>query len=162
MLPRHPHRRWIVVADGGGAKVLALAEDGTSLETVRAIEAPDAHSKTQDIVSDRPGRSFESSSATRHGLEARTDAHDLAKEQFIGSLGRALVEDNKAGAFEDLVLVVATAQANNLMGALDDVTRAKVCEVVKKDLLKTPNGQIWDRMIEAGLLPQRPTLPPLR
>ena len=162
MLPRHPHRRWIVVADGGGARLLALAENGTSLETLRSIEAPDVHAKTQDLVSDRQGRGFESSSPMRHGMEAKTDPHDLAKGQFITGLGQTLVEANKAGSFEDLVLIVATAQANNLLSALDDATRAKVREVVKKDLLKTPNPDIWDRMIEAGLLPQRPTMPSLR
>ena len=70
--------------------------------------------------------------------------------------------DTVSGSFDDLVLVVAKGQASHLQGALDDATRAKVREVVTKDLVKTPNAKIWDRMIEAGLLPPRPTMPMAR
>ncbi len=162
MTQHHTNRRWIVVADGGGARLLALAKDGTSLETLREMRSPDIHRKTHDLVTDRAGRSFESVGPTRHAVEAKTDPHELAKEHFITEVAETLARENQAGSFDDLVLVVTRTQAHTMQAALDEATRAKVRGVVTKDLLKTPNAEIWDRMIEAGLLPPRPTRPALR
>ena len=161
MAERHATRRWIVVAAGGRARLLALAADGASRETLHDMKSPDMHRKTHDLVTDGPGRSFESSGPTRHAVEAKTDPHAQAKEHFITAVADTLARENRAEAFDDLVLVVTRAQAHHLQAALDEATRAKVREVVTKDLVKTPNTEIWDRMIAAGLLPKRPTAPAL-
>lgn len=159
MARHHKNRRWIVVADGGSARLLALAADGTSLETLHEMTSPDMHRKTHDLVTDGPGRSFESSGVARHAIAAKTDPHEQSKEEFITEVAKKLTQENQSGAFDDLVLVVTRTQAHTLQSALDDATRAKIKDVVTKDLVKTPNAKIWDRMIEAGLLPPRPTMP---
>ena len=158
----HTNRRWIIIADGGRARVLGLAANGESLDTLHEITSPDIHRQTHDLVTDGPGRSFESASMARHAIAAKTDPHAQAKEDFITDLATMLVGENQAHAFDDLVLVVTKAQAHHLQTALDDATRAKVREVITKDLVKTPNPKIWDRMIEARLLPSRPTMPGTR
>jgi protein required for attachment to host cells len=152
-------RRWIVVADGGNARVLTISADRTSLVTQREMMSADVHRKTHDLISDRPGRSFESGSSTRHSIEAKTDPHELAKERFVADVGAMLVEQNRAGAFDDLVLIVTRAQAKSLKSALDTATAARVTHTWTKDLVKTPNAEIWDRLIEAGMMPPRPSLP---
>ena len=159
MLPEDTRRRWIVVIDSGSARILALAKNGKGLETLREMHSADAHRKTHDLVTDRTGRSFESSGPTRHAVEAKSDPHERAKEHFIGEVARTLEQENQSSGFDDLVLVVTRAQASTLQDALNEATRAKVHAVIKKDLVKTPNAKIWDRMIEAGLLPPRPTMP---
>jgi protein required for attachment to host cells len=153
-------RRWIVVADGGAARVLALNPERNGLAVLHEMESADRHSKTHDIVSDRPGRSFESASPTRHGVEAKTDPHELSKERFVEAVAGWL--NGQASAFDDLVLIVTPAQASTLTGALEPAVRERVREVITKDLVKTPNPEIMDRLIGEGLLPPHPTPPPLR
>jgi len=152
-------RRWIVVADGGSARVLTISADRTSLVTQREMVSADIHRKSHDLTSDGPGRSFESGSTTRHAIEPKTDAHELAKERFVGDVAAMLVEQNRAGAFDELVLIVTRAQAKTLKSALDTATAARVTHTLTKDLVKTPNAEIWDRLIEAGMMPPRPSLP---
>jgi len=113
----------------------------------------DAHRRTQDLVSDRPGRSYESASPTRHAVAPRQDAHEQARERFVSQLALMLIEDNRARQFDELILIVAPGLSATLRNALDEPTRARVRETLVKDLTKVPLHDIHDRLVEAGLLP---------
>jgi protein required for attachment to host cells len=153
------HRRWFVVADGGTARFLATSKDRAKLEVLREIVASDVHLRTHDLVSDRAGRDFESASPTRHGIVAKHDPHEMAKERFIAEVADLLRQDNEAGRFDEVVLIVTRAQASTLQEALDPATRARVRETLTKDLTKEPVHELYDRLIADGLLPPRPAIP---
>lgn len=153
------HRRWFVVADGGTARFMATSKDRSRLEVLREVLASEVHLKTHDIVSDRAGRSFESGSPTRHGIAAKHDPHEMAKERFIAEVADLLRQENEAERFDELVLIVTRAQAATLHEALDPATRARVRQTLTKDLTKEPVHELYDRLIADGLLPPRPTIP---
>jgi protein required for attachment to host cells len=153
------HRRWFVVVDGGTARFMATSKDRSGLEVLRQVVAPEIHLKTHDLVSDRAGRDFESGSPTRHGIVAKHDPHEMAKQRFVAEVAGLLREENEAGRFDELVLIVTRAQAATLRDALDPATRARVLETVTKDLTKEPLHELYDRLIADGLLPPRPAIP---
>lgn len=157
--PKALDRTWIVVADGGAARILGVAPDHTHLVTLRDTTSPNMHQKTHDMVSDRGGRVQESATSTRHGVEAKTDPHDLAKERFIQDLGESLNKSRAAGEFDVLVLAVTRAQVHTLEVALNAATKACVAATVAKDLVKTPNAEIWERLADDGIMPPRLTGP---
>ncbi len=146
-------RTWIVVGDGGAARIMAVSPDHTHLVTLQEITAPDSHRKTHDIVSDRGGRSFESGSSTRHGIEAKTDPHELAKERFVRDLGVTLSRNRAAGDFDVLVVVMTRAQMHALRESLDEATTACVAGFLTKDLVKMDNTAVWAHLTEEGLMP---------
>ena len=150
-------RTWIVVADGGAARILTVAPDHSHLMTLRELTSPDIHHKTHDMVSDRGGRSVESDSTSRHGIQAKTDPHELAKERFVHDLGKNLCQHHAAGEFDVLVLVVTRAQVHTLETALNGTTKASVAGIVAKDLVKMPATEIWRHLTADGIMP-----PPLR
>lgn len=150
-------RTWIVVADGGAARILTVSPDHSHLVTLLSQTSPEIHQKTHDLVSDRGGRSFESDSTSRHGIQAKTDPHDLTKERFVQDLGKTLSARHAAGDFDVLVLVVTRAQMHTLEGALDATTKACVAGIVGKDLVKMPAAEIWEHLTTDGIMP-----PPLR
>lgn len=152
-------RVWIVVVDGGQARVLAVAGDRRGLTVLREMTSVDVHRRTQDLVSDRPGRSFESASVTRHAIAPRQDAHEQARERFVGQIAQMLIEDYRARQFDELILIVAPGLSSVLRDALDEATRARVRETLVKDLTKVPPRDIHARLVEAGLLPAPPTAP---
>jgi protein required for attachment to host cells len=152
-------RVWVVVADGGRARILGVTGDRRGLAVLREMTSADAHRRTQDLVSDRPGRSFESASTTRHTIAPRQDAHQQAKERFVSQLGAMLCEDNRARQFDELILIVAAGLSAMLRDALDEPTRARVRETLMKDLTKVPLQEIHDRLVEARMLP-RPAATP--
>jgi len=146
-------RVWIVVADGGQARVLGITGDRRGLAVLREMASVDAHRRTQDLVADRPGRSFESASVTRHAIAPRHDAHEAARQRFINQLAVMLIEDNRARQFDELILIIPAGLSGTLRDALDDATRARVRETLVKDLTKAPLPDILERLVEAGLLP---------
>jgi protein required for attachment to host cells len=146
-------RVWIVVADGGQARVLGITGDRRGLAVLREMTSVDAHRRTQDLVSDRPGRSFESASTPRHAIAPRHDAHEEARQRFISQLAVMLIEDNRARQFDELILIIPPGLSGTLRDALDDATRARVRETLVKDLTKAPLPDILERLVEAGLLP---------
>jgi len=141
------------VADGGQARVLGVTGDRRGLSVLREMTSVDAHRRTQDLVSDRPGRSYESASPPRHAVAPRQDAHEQARERFVSQLALMLIEDNRARQFDELILIVAPGLSATLRNALDEPTRARVRETLVKDLTKVPLHDIHDRLVEAGLLP---------
>ncbi len=146
-------RVWVVVADGGQARVLAATDDRRGLTVLREMTSVDAHRRTQDLVSDKPGRSFESGSPSRHAVAPRHAAHEQARERFISQIAVMLNEDNRARQFDELVLIVAPGLSSMLRDALDEPTRARVRETLVKDLTKVPLHDVHARLVEAGLLP---------
>jgi protein required for attachment to host cells len=150
-------RVWIVVADGGQARVLGVTGDRRGLAVLREMTSVDAHRRTQDLVSDKPGRSFESGTTARHAIAPRHDPHDLARERFIDQIAQMLIEDNRARQFDELILIVAPGLSSRLRDKLDEATRARVRETVVKDLTKVALQEVHERLREAGLLP--PSVP---
>lgn len=163
-VPIHPahaplDRRLIVVADGGSARFLTISPDHTSLTVQQTITASDIHLKTHDLMTERLGRGFESASPTRHAIAPKHDPHELAKEHFVQALAEKLNQDRQAGHFDELIIAVAPGQAATLRHALDAATTASVVELLAKDLTKTTASDIWDRLIEARLMPPRSRVP---
>lgn len=99
-------RLWSVVADGGTARALGVAGDRRGLTVLREMASVDARRRTQDLVSDRQGRSFESGSATCHAIAPGHDPHGVARDRCVAQLATMLNEDSRARQFDDLILIV--------------------------------------------------------
>lgn len=148
-----PHRKsldrlWIVVADGGHARVLAVSADRVRMEVMREMTSANLHLKTHDLVSDRSGRSFESASPTRHAIAPRHDPHVEQKHHFIRALADVLTEGNRAGLFDQLILIVTHGQMKALQDGLDPLTLAKVYETIGKDLTGESPSQVCCRVTQ--------------
>ena len=146
-------RVWVVVADGGRARVLGVTGDGRGLAQLREITSVDARRSTRDLLADRPGRGHDSATTTRHAVTPRQDAHEQARERFLSQLAIMLSEDNRARQFDELILIVAPGLSATLRDALDEPTRARVRQTLVKDFTKVALQDIHDRLVEARLLP---------
>jgi protein required for attachment to host cells len=138
-----PVRTWILIADAGRARVLENLGPGKGTRPVSGLESvstlPDS---THDIVSDRQGRSFESSGATRHPLEPRTDPREQVKRNYLEMLAGQLEERLQAGAFDRLVVVAPPQALGMLRGAFSDHVKAVVTGELAKDLTKIPDHDL--------------------
>jgi protein required for attachment to host cells len=146
-------RVWIVVADGGQARVLGITGNRRGLAVLREMTSADAHRRTQDLVADRPGRSLVSASTTRPTTTWQHDTHEEERQRFINQLAVMLIEDNRARQFDELILIIPPGLSGTLRDALDDATRARIRETLVTDLTKALLPEILERLVEAGLLP---------
>jgi len=163
---KHPKTLY-VIADGAHARfvekrtALAAGESGIRLtpgaaaelpaarfDTVREIVAADAHRRSRDLGTDRPGRTFESATTARHAVEPRQDPHEASKRTFMHEVAAVLNEAGAGGEFNRLVLVASARVIGELRGALDGATGAKVAAELKKDLSKVPDADLADHLGE--------------
>lgn len=103
---KHPRKTFVLVADASRARLFLMAETTRKLALVEEFDHPKGRAKTQDLMADKPGRTFESSptSAARSSKEYRTDPKRVEAEKFARELGHRLVALYETQAFEDLVI----------------------------------------------------------
>ncbi len=150
-MPKHPVT-WIAVADGAQARILATT-DGRDFAEVEALASADAHTRTHDLVSDRQGRGHESMAPAHHAIEARHDAHELAKEAFLRTVADRLLRGAQDYRYERLVLIAPKRQLGSLRACLDAQVRHKVTAEHGKDLTNLPTAALNERL--AALLQAR-------
>lgn len=66
---------WVIVANSTYAKIYK-AESNKSLKEISRFEHPASRLHEQDLVSSKPGRTFESVGPARHAVEPKTSAKD--------------------------------------------------------------------------------------
>jgi protein required for attachment to host cells len=140
---------WVLVADGGHAKVLQWIKRRPSLlnDQTLAIDLPASH----NLVSDRPGRSFESQGRARHAIVGRSDPHRRLKREFAKQIAHMLAKELAAKRYERLVVVAPPTTLVDLRNAYSKTLREKVIGEFAHDLVKLPTSRLSQRL--AQLLP---------
>ena len=137
-----PVRTWIVIADAARARVLLNDGPGRGLTPVEGHVFGADHAATRDIVSDRQGRSFSSSSPRRSSIESHSDPHRNLKKEMAAQLANMLAAELNANAYDRLVIVAPPTALGDLRASLSDRVRAKVVGEAALDLTKTPNPDV--------------------
>lgn len=137
----HHQKLCFVIADGGHARFVRPAADN-ALHTLEAIDSTTVHKKDQDLVSDQPGRDYESGTTARHAYTPRHDPHEMAKDRFTLAIAKKVNEASAAEEFDELIVVAPSHVLDELTGALDVPTKAKLRGSLAKDLVKTPDHEL--------------------
>jgi len=136
-----PTTTWILIADGARARIFANHGPGKGIAAVGA-ELDADHRPDRDIMSDKPGRAFESVGTARHAIEPHHDPHKELKRAFSEQLAALLDQQLAAKAFDRVVLVAPPAMLGDLRSALSAHVRAAVYAELDKDLTKTPEAEL--------------------
>lgn len=133
---------WIVVADGGRARIVVRAVHDRGYETIRSIESAARGKRTLELGSERPGRATERASGLRHAIEPRTDRHEEAKQQFAAVLAETINRAGKRGEFSSLLLIAPTRQLAAIRKRLAPEVVESLAGTIAKDLTKTPDSEL--------------------
>ena len=125
---------WIVIADGARAQIFAQKGRMADLEPVLSRNCHAGRQRSQELVSDRPGRTFDSGGQGRHAKEPPTDPHRHAKALLAHEIADLLDRERKRHAYESLVLVAPAQALGDLHRHLDTATRKLVKVEIVKDL----------------------------
>lgn len=145
-MPRTTKRTWILIADGGRARVLQSMGGGQHLEEVvglvQAIDLP----ASRDIADDKQGRSYDSVGAHRHAIERRTDPHRELKRHFAEHLAEMIDAKAAEGALDRLVVVAPAVTMGDLRPAFSKRVLALVTAEIVSDLTKVPDDEIMQHL----------------
>jgi protein required for attachment to host cells len=143
----------IVVADGEHVRFVRPAGDN-ALHSEAVAASPSVHQQSADLGSDHPGASVHTGSTAHHALAPRHDPHAMEKDKFAHSIARQL----NGGTFAELVVVAPPHVLSAIRGALDTATEAKVIGTLAKDLVKTPDDELWPH-VSAWVRPVHRSVP---
>jgi protein required for attachment to host cells len=128
----------IVVAD----QAEAIFYDSPALEAapkeVARISDPLAHLHDRDLMSDRPGRSYERVGGARHAIERENDPRYREAVRFARRIARRLDEARRKDEFEQLIVVAGPAFLGLMRQEMSRPTRERVVHEVHKDLVHSP------------------------
>ena len=135
-------RTWVLIADGGHAKVFESEGPGTELAPVQGMIFSVDLPANRDILADRPGRGHEFHGPGRHAIENRSDPHRALKREFAQKLGGILEAKLAEKSFDRLVLVAPPPALGDLRDVLPKSVLAKVTAELAQDLVKTPHSEL--------------------
>ena len=136
---------WVLVADGGRARLLNLEKD-RSLTEVEGFICPEERLREQDLTSDRSGRSFDSKGGGRHGMEPATSQQEQVAIEFAKELAERLEALRNSGAMDRLVLIAAPAFLGHLRAKISDETQSLIALSIDKDLTQHKLPEIADHI----------------
>jgi protein required for attachment to host cells len=132
MFARLAAKTWVLVADGGRARVLENSGDALAPRLEQVWARTLANPPARDQGSDRPGRYHDGMSPHRSAVEA-TDFHAEAEKTFMAEVATKLDGEVAAGRFKDLVVVAEPRALGHLRAAMSARLKTHVRAEIAKD-----------------------------
>ncbi len=142
---------WVLVADGGRARVLANDGPGRGLKPALNYEFAAIHPLARDIVSDRQGRQADrvaGGGGGRHAMESRTAPQRQLEQDFARTLARFLDKEAMKKRYQRLVLVAPPRTLGDLRAELPRHARAAVTAELDKDLVRLDDADVARHLSE--------------
>jgi protein required for attachment to host cells len=150
-----PLTLWIAIVDGEHARFVQPDGDN-ALHTMRSLDSVSAHLRSRELGSDRPGRSFESATTAHHAVGQRHDLHEMEKEKFArlvaGEISAAASRDD----FDELLIIAPVRTLHELREALNEAAGTRLVGTLEKDLVKTPDHDLWPHIRDWVSVGRRP------
>lgn len=145
--PKKAQRTWIVVADGGHARILESGEPHSGV--ILRLEANSLAPKTAGkLAADRLPRTQESAGSARHAIEPRLSLKDHEKRVFAERLVGYL--KGSVGSFDQLVLVAPVRFLNLLRDSLPANVARKVAVTRGKDMTWMADSEVLAHLGAVG------------
>jgi protein required for attachment to host cells len=143
-MPKH-QKLLLVIADGEHVRFVRPAADN-ALRSDTTMDSVSAHKRPADLGSDRPG-----TAEPRHNLQLQE------KERFAHAIAAQL--NAAGGTFDALVIVAPSRTLGAIRQKLSAASEAKIVGTLAKDLVGTPDQDLWPH-VQAWVRPvDRTTLP---
>lgn len=135
---------WVLTANAAECRVFEHDKKFSPLTEVRDLIRPANRVPARDINADRPGRSFDRAGQGRHAMEPRVDVHEEESARFARQIADTLAENQRAGAYDRLIVIAAPKLLGHLREALSEPVRRSVAAEIDKDLTGYDAAQLTE------------------
>ena len=122
---------WLLVANSSLARLYDL-DNKHQVTEIKVFEHPESRLLNQDLVSDKPGRDFESMGTTRHMIEPKISPKKHEFTVFAQELANFLEKERNQGAFHSLYIAASPA----LLGLLRQSFNPNTAKLIKGEIDK--------------------------
>ena len=137
---------WIVVADAARARIFSAESPIAPLVPLEQFVCPQARLHERDMASDRPGRSFDSTGAGRHGTDAPTSPKEHEAVRFAKTVAEYLERGRVDNSYNCLILVAEPHFLGLIRKAIKPETAKMVTNEIDKDLSKFDRKDISEHL----------------
>ena len=127
---------WVIAANSEYARLFKTTGVGQPLEEFETLVCSAARQSEQDLVSDRPGRSFDSSGSGRHAMEPGEQAGEHIARAFAKEVAHFLDESFEQGHFNHLVVMASPGFLGLLRTEFSQQVRSVIRQEVNKNLVR--------------------------
>ncbi len=132
-----PNTTWVVVADSSRARIFKAESALGPLQELASLAHPAGRLHAQELTSDLPGRSFDSSGlGGRHAMEQNNDPKENEALKFARQIAEYLENGQSDNQFTRLVLVAAPKLLGYLRQSLSHPVVALVSQEIDKNLVQ--------------------------
>jgi protein required for attachment to host cells len=132
-----PMITWILIADGGQARVFEHTGPGKGLVPVKGFSMEDDHVRARDIVTDRPGRG-----GAGGNFEPRTNPVEQREAVFVKNVAEKLNRHCSDGDFQRLVIAAAPVALGEIRPYFSAELKKAILAEVPKDLTNIPMAKL--------------------
>lgn len=133
---------WILVADGAQAKVFEHTGPGKGLRIIEDLQFEQQPLQAQEIMADRPGRSFASAGSARSAMEYSSDPVAVRERRFVENVAEELEKHLQKGAFDRLIVAAAPTALGDLRPAFSKALKETIVGELPKDLTNIPTPKL--------------------
>jgi protein required for attachment to host cells len=129
-------KAWVLVANHTHARLFEAEKraDG-ELHEIEVLSHPEGRMRDRELVSDAPGRAFDSAGLGRHAVSNSKELRHQGAERFAREIAHTLERGRQEGRFEKLYIVAEPAIVGNLRSAMSSPTLATVAGESRKNLV---------------------------
>jgi protein required for attachment to host cells len=135
-------RTWILVANQAEAQIYSSDRLPGNLLLVEVLKNSEGTTHPRDLVSDAPGRAFDSIGSGRHAMEPNTGVKEEQRRRFVKEIVERLQTTQLKGGFDKLVLLAAPA----VLGVIRKTLPPDLTKIVIKEIPKDVIGQSVDKI----------------
>ena len=137
---RKQKKTWVLVADGTRARI--FVKGFKSLSNALGQDFVADNLRDSEIYMDKPGRSFESDSSTRHAYQPRTDWHEYQKQIFAKEICSILEKANETEDFDELIIISPPKMLGDIRSYLGKQILTKITAEIHKDISKLSEHEL--------------------
>lgn len=125
---------WVVVAHRAGVQFF----DGTdkSPRLIKSLSFPQGRLKGRELITDKPGRSFDSYGEGRHATESKTSPTEHVEDSVASQIAQDLRAARIDKRYSRLILVAGPKLIGKLKHGLDSATSNRIVKIVQRDFAK--------------------------
>lgn len=124
----------VVVADASRARIFVTDQQIRMLSEMETFTHPESRSHEQELTSDLPGRSFDSSGKGRHAMGQEVEPKKQEAITFAKYIANYLDLRRKEAKYTGLIIIAAPAMLGMLRENLNVATKKLVLDEIDKDL----------------------------
>ena len=143
---------WILVANQAEAQIYASDQLPGNLLLIEVLANKEGATHPGDLVSDAPGRAYDSTGSGRHAMEPNTGVKEEQRRRFVKKMAGRLQAAHLKGDFSQLVLLAAPAVLGVIRKSLTAELKKIVIKEIPKDVIGQDVGKIQSQLVRAFAL----------